>query len=73
MNNQALSTVPVEAAASREARALIGNYENEEHTECDIVEFRLGNRDSDSLRENYVVEIDAWARQAMASNGFGDY
>ena len=49
------------------------DFEEQEHTECDIVEFRLGNRDRDSLHENYILEIDAWARQAMASNGFGDY
>ena len=50
-----------------------GDFDNLEHTECDIVEFRLGNRNRDSLSENYILEIDAWARQALASNGFGDY
>ena len=29
-------------------------------------------RDSGSLFENFVDEIDAWARQALAANGFGD-
>ena len=48
-------------------------YEEQEHTGCDIVEFRLNNQDRDSLYENFVNEIDAWARQALASNGFGDY
>jgi hypothetical protein len=47
--------------------------EDQDHTECDIVEFRLKNQDHDSLYENFVNEIDAWARQAIASNGFGDY
>ncbi|MFZ9037314.1 MAG: hypothetical protein ACO3DT_04530 [Gammaproteobacteria bacterium] len=28
---------------------------------------------TDSLFENFVDEIDAWARQALAVNGFGDY
>ena len=28
---------------------------------------------TDSLFENFVDEIDAWARQALAANGFGDY
>ena len=27
----------------------------------------------DSLFETFVDEIDAWARQALAANGFGDY
>ena len=48
-------------------------HEEQEHSECDIVEFRLGHRDRDSLHENFVNEIDAWARQALASNGFGNY
>ena len=46
------------------------SYEDDGN-DCDIIEFRLGNRDS--LSENFITEIDAWARQAMASNGFGDY
>ena len=28
---------------------------------------------AESLFENFVDEIDAWARQALAANGFGDY
>ena len=31
------------------------------------------SRERDSLFENFVDEIDAWARHAMAANGFGDY
>ena len=27
----------------------------------------------ESLFESFADEIDAWARQALASNGFGDY
>ena len=27
----------------------------------------------ESLFESFAEEIDAWARQALASNGFGDY
>ena len=73
MNNEALSTFPDGEPPGREARSLTGTHEYQEHNECKIVEFRLGNRDRDSLHENYVLEIDAWARQAMASNGFGDY
>jgi hypothetical protein len=34
---------------------------------------RAQNRDRDSLSENFNDEIEAWARHAIASNGFGDY
>ena len=27
----------------------------------------------ESLFENFVDEIDVWARRALAANGFGDY
>ena len=27
----------------------------------------------ESLSENFINEIDAWARRALAANGFGDY
>ena len=30
-----------------------------------------GNRDS--LSESFNAKIDAWAKHALASNGFGDY
>jgi hypothetical protein len=49
------------------------HYEEPEFSEADIVEFKMGYHQSESLHENYVSEIDAWARQALASNGFGDY
>jgi hypothetical protein len=38
-----------------------------------IVQSRTQNRNRDSLSENFNNEIEAWARQALASNGFGDY
>jgi hypothetical protein len=73
MNIEALAIFPTGGAQSIDERFLSDSNEQPEHTECDIVEFRLGNRNRDSLSENYILEIDAWARQAMASNGFGDY
>ena len=48
-------------------------YENPESIDADIVEFKLGFQQRKSLHDDYVSEIDAWARQALASNGFGDY
>lgn len=29
--------------------------------------------EQESLFENFVDEIDVWARRALAANGFGDY
>ena len=39
----------------------------------DIVEFDHEFRNRDSLSENFVNEIEAWARHALAANGFGDF
>ena len=38
--------------------------------DCEIVEFSPEHRES--LSENFLAEIDAWARHSLASNGFGD-
>ena len=38
-----------------------------------IVPVRTQKHDRDSLSENFNNEIEAWARHAIASNGFGDY
>jgi hypothetical protein len=42
-----------------------------EQFDIEIVEFSPENRES--LSENFLAEIDAWARHSLASNGFGDY
>ena len=42
-------------------------------TRCEVVEFTFATPERDSLSENFINELDAWARQALASNGFGDY
>jgi hypothetical protein len=42
-------------------------------TKCQVVEFTFATPEPDSLSENFINELDAWARQALASNGFGDY
>lgn len=39
----------------------------------EIVEPLVQDYNPESLSENFYTELDAWARQAMASNGFGDY
>jgi hypothetical protein len=45
------------------------NFEHQQDGE--IVELDFRNRDS--LSEIFNNEIEAWARHALASNGFGDY
>ena len=42
-----------------------------EQLDIEIVEFSPEHRES--LSENFLAEIDAWARHSLASNGFGDY
>ena len=39
--------------------------------DCEIFEFSPEHRES--LSENFLEELDAWARHSLASNGFGDY
>ena len=34
---------------------------------------KLVTGNQDPLSESFIAEIDAWARQALAANGFGDY
>jgi hypothetical protein len=41
--------------------------------ECDIIPLRPEQYVRESLSENFINEIDAWARHALAANGFGDY
>ncbi|MCP4331154.1 MAG: hypothetical protein GY785_00750 [Gammaproteobacteria bacterium] len=41
--------------------------------ECDVIELRPAIFERDSLPENLINELDAWASHALASNGFGDY
>jgi hypothetical protein len=38
-----------------------------------VVEIMQPHRDRESLSENFVDELDAWARHSFAANGFGDY
>ena len=42
-------------------------------TGCEIVEFTPGSINRDAQSEMSFDEIDAWARRALAANGFGDY
>jgi len=44
-----------------------------EQPDCEVIEFSRDSYQRDSLSENFVNEIEAWARHALASNGFGDY
>ena len=45
-------------------------------TETDLanyVEWADENESDDTAGEQFCDEIEAWSRQAMAANGFGDY
>lgn len=46
---------------------------DEQADDHDLVEFDDDFRNRDSLSENFINEIEAWARQALAANGFGDF
>jgi hypothetical protein len=48
------------------------NYDDEYQTQG-LRHVKLFTGNQESLSENFTAEIDAWARQAMAANGFGDY
>ena len=39
--------------------------------DCDVYEVDFRQRES--LSENFNEEIEAWARHALATNGFGDF
>jgi hypothetical protein len=39
--------------------------------DSEIVEFSPEHHES--LSENFLAEIDAWARHSLAANGFGDF
>lgn len=41
--------------------------------EAETVAQPEGPEVEESLFENFVDEIDTWARRALAANGFGDY
>ena len=42
-------------------------------SECEIVPLKPEQYVRESLSENFNDELDAWARHALAANGFGDY
>lgn len=41
--------------------------------DCEILEFDNRNQMRESLSENFANEIEAWARHALATNGFCDF
>ena len=38
-----------------------------------VIEFDRDFFQRDSLSENFINEIEAWARHALAANGFADF
>jgi len=48
-------------------------FDAAERPDCEIVKLTSKDVTHDSLSEMFNDEIDAWARRALAANGFGDY
>jgi hypothetical protein len=46
---------------------------DKEPQECDVIELESRWHGRDSLSDDFYNELDAWARQALAANGFSDY
>ena len=40
---------------------------------AEVVDFEHDYFERDSLSENFINELEGWARQALAANGFGDF
>ena len=45
--------------------------DSSELLECDFVS--IGPEGRESLSENFISELETWARRCLASNGFGDF
>ncbi len=43
------------------------------YSDAEIVEFDRDYLQRDSLSENFINEIEGWARHALAANGFSDF
>ena len=41
--------------------------------DAEVVEFDRDFFQRDSLSENFINEIEGWARHALAANGFSDF
>ncbi len=44
-----------------------------EYEDAEVVEFDRDFFQRDSLSENFINEIEGWARHALAANGFSDF
>ena len=43
------------------------------HDEFEVVPVSAEQLERESLSENFMSELEGWARHALAANGFGDY
>ena len=43
------------------------------HDQYEVVPIRPELIERESLSENFISELEGWARHALAANGFGDY
>ncbi|MGD8350222.1 MAG: hypothetical protein PVI79_13330 [Gammaproteobacteria bacterium] len=43
------------------------------HDEFEVVPVSPAQIERESLSENFMSELEGWARHALSANGFGDY
>jgi len=43
------------------------------YADAEVIEFDRDFLQRDSLSENFINEIEGWARHALAANGFSDF
>ena len=55
------------------AQEEIKNRVDDSYNTQEVENARLATGNRDSLSESFNVEIDTWAKRALAANGFGDY
>ena len=44
-----------------------------DYPESEVIEFDRDYFHRDSLSENFINEIEGWARHALSANGFADF
>ncbi len=44
-----------------------------DYPDSEVVEFEHDYLERDSLSENFINELESWARHALAANGFADF
>jgi hypothetical protein len=63
----------MQTAAIPESCADCAQEEFDHSHDCEIIELATAGYPGESLFFDFANEIDAWARQALAATGFGDF